>query len=130
MRQRLAVVARGDPVGAQLRQPALNVDNGIGIAVGTGGIVDRHRLILFIARTIFIAAEQRRAELDLAHRHANIGAAALDPDTFRVGKGDAALKRLNKGLRLSTLFTSVGFGHRHSNFPVEGERCLSGVRKE
>ena len=117
--QRFAIVARGNPVGAQLRQAALDVDNGIGIAIGASGIVNRHRLILFIARLVFIAAEQRWTELDFPHRHANIVPAALDPDTFRVGKGDAALKRIDKRLRLSTLFTTGGFGHRHSNFPVE-----------
>ncbi len=84
--RQFAVAALFDPGAAQTRQALMNIDLRLGIAIRAGGIVNRHRFIGFINRIVFIAADQGRAELDLAHRHANIGTTTRNPDTFRVGK--------------------------------------------
>ena len=53
----LGVAARGDPCGAQPRQPGMDVDGDLGIGVWAGGVVDRERRFA-----------GRRLQRDLAHR--------------------------------------------------------------
>ena len=71
--QFFAVVTRLNPRLTQLCQTLLHVDSNIRIAVRAGGVVYRHGFVVFILGVLFAAADKRRAELDFAHRHADIG---------------------------------------------------------
>lgn len=75
------IAARVDPAGAQFGETGVHVELGLRIAVGAGGVIHRDRLVGFILRVVFAAAEQGRAELNFAHRHLDIAARALQIDT-------------------------------------------------
>ena len=67
------VVTCVNPRLAQLCQTPLNIDGNRGIAIRAGGVIHRDGFVIFILRVIFAAADKRRAKLDFAHRHANVG---------------------------------------------------------
>ena len=71
--QFFAVVTGVNPRLAKLCQTLLHVDSNIRIAVRAGGVIHRHGFVVFKLRVLFAAADKRRAELDFAHRHADIG---------------------------------------------------------
>lgn len=70
--QFFAVVTRLYPRLAQLCQTLLDVDSNIRIAVRARGVIHRHGFVVFKLRVVFAAADKRRAELDFAHRDADI----------------------------------------------------------
>ena len=113
--QLFAVVTRVNPRLAQLSQTLLDVDGHIRIAVRAGGVIHRHGFVVFILRVIFAAADKRRAELDFAHRNADIVLRAGNVDAFRVGES-GAFQRVNEVLGLCALFAAGQFCSRHSSF--------------
>ncbi|SAJ31628.1 Uncharacterised protein [Enterobacter cloacae] len=70
--QFFAVVTGVNPRLAQFCQTLLYVDSNRRVAVRAGGVVYRHGFVVFKLRVFFAAADKRRAELDFAHRHADI----------------------------------------------------------
>jgi hypothetical protein len=66
--QFLGVITLGDPGGAQLRQALADVDAGGRVGIRAGAVIDRDRRIRRVGG---------RALGDLAHRHADVGAAAV-----------------------------------------------------
>src|SRR5436190_701334 len=76
-----------DPLRAQRRQPGADVDTGRRVGVGAAGVVHVHRRVR-------LGAEGRgRVRLrDLAHRHADVGARALEVHLAR------ARQRLDGGV--------------------------------
>jgi hypothetical protein len=66
--QFLGVIALGDPGGAQLRQALADVDAGGRVGIGAGAVIDRDRRIRRVGG---------RALGNLAHRHADVGPAAV-----------------------------------------------------
>ena len=113
--QFFAVVTRLYPRLAQLCQTLLDVDSHIRIAVRAGGVIHRHGFVVFILRILFAAADKRRAELDFAHRDADIGLRAGNVDAFRV-RESGAFQGVDEVLGLCTLFAAGQFCSRHSSF--------------
>jgi hypothetical protein len=90
------------PCGARAREPLLDVDGHIGIAVGAGGVVNRNRRL-----------GCGLGERDLAHRHAQLGR--------RVGpRIDLARGRQRSGRDLGR--RDVGVVDVHRVAPVTGSR--------
>jgi hypothetical protein len=67
-----AVVTRQNPRLAQFSQTLLYINGNSGITVWARGVVHRYGFVLFKLRVFFRAANERRAELDFTHRHADI----------------------------------------------------------
>ncbi len=89
--QDLGIAARLDPACAQRGQAGADVDLCGGVGIRTGAVVDEDRRIGFgvgAARAIFATEHQRRIGLgDFAHRHADVGLAALHVNLARIGQG-------------------------------------------
>ncbi len=113
--QGFAVITGFYPRLAKLGQTLLDVNRYIRIAVRAGGVVDRHRFVLFKLRVLFAAADQGRAELDLAHRHADILLRTCQIDAFRV-RESGAFQGIDKVLGVCALFAAGHFCGRHSSF--------------
>lgn len=47
--QRFSILAISDPSGTQFRQPVVNIQFSLWVTIGTGGVIDRDGLIIFIA---------------------------------------------------------------------------------
>ena len=66
----LDIAARHDPVAAQLGEPGVDVDGGVGVGVGARGVVDAHRrladLKIDLAHRDADARSGARADMDLA----------------------------------------------------------------
>ena len=82
VRQRFAVITFVNPWLAQFRQTLLHVNGNSRIAVRAGGVIHRHGFVVFILWVIFAAADKRRAQLDFAHRDADIRPGAGNVDAF------------------------------------------------
>jgi hypothetical protein len=67
-----AVVTRVNPRLAQLCQTLLDVNANIRIAIGPEVSYTGIGFVVFVLRVIFAAADKRRAELNFAHRDADI----------------------------------------------------------
>ena len=76
------VAALFDPGLASAGEPGQEIDVGVRVRVGTGGVVDREGRVVLRAE-----ARGRVAQHHLAHPHPDVGARALDMDLARAREG-------------------------------------------
>ena len=112
--QFLDIAAFGDPLGAQGRQAAADVDPGGRVGIRAGAVVN-------IDRRVLLAAERRRRIVltDLAHRHADVRPRPRNVDLAGIRQ------------RLDSRLVNVRVGGEEGVFGVHAcsMRGFSGVRR-
>ncbi|OBX33732.1 hypothetical protein A8U91_02774 [Halomonas elongata] len=113
--EEFGVVALLDPGAAQFGQPAAQVDAGLGVGVGAGGVVDQQRRVVFVG-----PGGAGRREADLAEGDADVGPRALDMDLARTRQG------LDGGLVDAGGFVEEVGGLAHGRAPLAWMICQGG----